>query len=115
MSTVCNPGPAGRTGFMLDTQRLDVLKAARDCVIYHDGPLGEDRDWNLSLYGNRRTGELFVELTNGAASHVRGFMSSAPEMSAEERTEGIVWPDLVEAFALARELHRAAAYGGFGA
>lgn len=115
MSTVCNPGPAGRTGVIHDAQRLDVLKTARDCVIYHDGPLGEDPEWSLSLYGNRRTGELFVEVTNGTVTLVRGFMSSAPEMTADERTEGIVWPDLVEAFALARELHRAAAYGGFGA
>jgi len=114
MSTVCNPGPAGRTGVIPDEQRLAVLKTARDCVIYHDGPLGEDRAWSLSLYGNRRTGELFVEVTNGTASQVRGFMSSAPEMTADERTEGIVWPDLVEAFALARELHRAAEYGGCG-
>jgi hypothetical protein len=113
MSTVCNPGPASRTGVIPDAQRLDVLKAARDCVSYHDAPLVEDREWSLRLYGNCRTGELFVQLTNGATSHVRAFMSSAPEMSEEERTEGIVWPDLVEAFSLVREMHRAAVYGGF--
>lgn len=114
MSTVCSPGPAGRTGVIPEASRLDVLKTTPDCVVYHDGPLSEDREWSLSLYGNRRTGELYVELTNGGASHVRGFLSTAPEMSAEERAEGIVWPDLVEAFALARELHRAALFGGDG-
>ncbi len=112
MSTICNPGPADRAGVIPDAQRLDGLKTARDCVSYHDAPLVEDREWNLRLYGNRRTGELFVQLSNGATSHVRAFMSSAPKLSAEERTEGIVWPDLVEAFSLARELHRAAVYGG---
>ncbi len=118
MSTVCNPGPAGRTGFdadIADSRRLDVLMVASGCVTYHDAPLVEDCEWNLRLYGNCRTGELFVQLTNGAASMVRRFMSSAPEMTADERAEGIVWPDLVAAFALAREMHRAAAWGSLGA
>lgn len=88
---------------------------ASGCVTYHDAPLVEDSEWRLRLYGNCRTGELFVQLTNGAANVVRGFMSSAPELTADERAEGIVWPDLVEAFALAREMHRAAEWGGSGA
>lgn len=106
MSTLCRPAWPGRVGEITEVQRLEVLKASRDCVTYHDAPLAEDRAWNLSLYGNCRTGELFVQLTNGAVSRVCGFMSSAPDMSPEERVEGILWPDLVEAFAQARALHR---------
>jgi len=118
MSTVCNPGPTGVTGVDADdaaARRLDVLRVASGCVTYHEAPLVEDGEWTLRLYGNCRTGELFVQLTNGAESLVRRFMSSAPEMTAGERAEGIVWPDLVAAFALAREMHRAAAWGGPGA
>jgi len=113
MSTACKPDPLCRGGLRSDVLRLEVLKASRDCVVYHDAPLAEDRSWNLSLYGNRRTGELFVELTNGDECRVGGFQSSTPEMSPEERTEGILWPDLVEAFAQARQLHRPT-FGIFG-
>ncbi|MBX3749402.1 MAG: hypothetical protein KF897_04870 [Opitutaceae bacterium] len=112
MNTVCNPGAAGRSGVISDAQRLEALKAARECVTYHDAPLAEDRDWTLRLFGNCRTGELFVQVANGASSAVRAFPTSATEMSPDERAEGIAWPDLVEAFALAREMHRAAVYGG---
>jgi len=112
MSAVCNPGPAGCSGVISDAQRLEALKAARECMSYHAAPLVEDHDWTLRLFGNCRTGELFVEVANGATSHVRAFMSAATEMSPDERAEGIVWPDLVEAFSLAREMHRAAVYGG---
>lgn len=89
-----------------DLPRLEMLKATRDCVTYHDAPLVEDRAWNLSLHGNLRTGELFVELAQGASRRVRAFMSSNLEMTSEERSQGILWPDLVEAFAQAREMHR---------
>lgn len=112
-SAIDDPVRTGRVGGASDRQRLEALKATRDCVTYHDAPMVEDRAWNLSLYGNCETGELFVALTQGASNRVCGFMSSSQELTAEERSQGILWPDLVEAFAQARELHRGAPDGGF--
>jgi hypothetical protein len=40
--------------------------------------------------------------------HVRAFHSGVHDLSPAERKAGIAWPDLSEAFALARELHRSA-------
>jgi len=97
----CVPHPA---------QSLAALKTSSDFVVYHDGPLQCDQAWRFQLYGHCRTGELYVEIGDGTAVHVRAFLSGVQDLSPEERKAGIAWPDLSEAFALARELHRSAVY-----
>ncbi len=96
----CVPHPA---------QCLAALKSSSHCVVYHDGPLQGDLAWRFQLFGHCGTGELYVEITDGAAVHVRAFQSEVQDISPTERKAGIAWPDLSEAFALARELHRSAA------
>ena len=98
----CVPHPA---------QSLAMLRAGSHCVVYHDGPLQEDLTWRFQLLGHCRTGELYVEITDGKAVYVRAFQSRVQDLSSAERREGIAWPDLSEAFSLARELHRTASWG----
>ena len=93
------------------SQSLAALKSSSHCVLYHDGPLLGDQAWRFQLYGHCRTGDLYVEISDGTAVHVRAFHSGVEDLSPAERKAGIAWPDLSEAFALARELHRSAACG----
>lgn len=95
----CLPHPA---------QCLAALKTSSHCVVYHDGPMQGDQTWRFQLFGHCRTGELYVEINDGKVVHVRAFHSGVHDLSPAERKAGIAWPDLSEAFALARELHRSA-------
>lgn len=95
----CIPHPA---------QCLAALKTSSHCVLYHDGPLQGDQAWRFQLFGHCRTGELYVEITDGKTVHVRAFCSGVKDLTPAERQAGIAWPDLSEAFALTRELHRSA-------
>lgn len=85
--------------------RLERAKASSDCVVYDKYELNEYKSpYQVCIYGLWRTGEIFVEMSDGNQIRVNSFFSRLKCDPPEIRRQELPLVDIADAFVMARRM-----------